>query len=106
MFPIQPAVPLKDYPPQLHQIPWGLIASHEAQALHNHYGQSLERLAERCGLFATEAVAVIENKEYRERWPLPHSSDQLKEGIVALRKHVDDFYKAISETIFKPLAKP
>jgi hypothetical protein len=45
-------------------IPWGLIAPHEAQAQRNH-GQSLKRLAERGGLSASEAVAVLENRPWQ-----------------------------------------
>ncbi|MFC5391644.1 hypothetical protein [Bosea vestrisii] len=44
--------------------PFALIAKHEAQALTNH-GQTLERLAERGGLSAAEAVAVLEDRAYR-----------------------------------------
>jgi hypothetical protein len=49
-------------------IPWELIEPHEPQALRNHE-QSLERLNERKGLDAMEAVAVLENKGYWARWP-------------------------------------
>ena len=50
-------------------IPWELIAPHEAQAQRNHGGQTLQRLAERGGLDAMEAVAVIEDTDYRNMWP-------------------------------------
>lgn len=46
-------------------VPWSLIAPHEAQAKRNHGGQSLARLAERGGLGACEAVAVLEDREWR-----------------------------------------
>lgn len=46
-------------------LPWALIAPHEAQASRNHGGQSLERLAERGGLGACEAVAVLEDRPWR-----------------------------------------
>lgn len=45
-------------------IPWALIAPHEAQAKENH-DQTLERLAERGGLDPDEAVAVLEDREWR-----------------------------------------
>lgn len=40
-------------------IPWALIAPHEAQAMKNHGGQSLRRLAERQGLSPCEAMCAI-----------------------------------------------
>lgn len=45
-------------------VPWSLIAPHEAQALRNH-SQTLDRLAERGGLSAAEAVAVLEDRPFR-----------------------------------------
>lgn len=45
-------------------IPWGLIAPHEKQALKNH-GQTLKRLAERGGLSFCEALAVLEDRQWR-----------------------------------------
>lgn len=44
-------------------IPWDLIAPHEAQGKANR-AQSLERLAERGGLMPSEAVAVLEDREW------------------------------------------
>lgn len=46
-------------------IPWDMIASHEAQAQANHY-QTLERLAQRGGLSADEAIAVIEDRKWTD----------------------------------------
>lgn len=40
-------------------LPWDMIAPHEKQALRNH-SQTLKRLAERGGLSAGEALAVLE----------------------------------------------
>lgn len=40
------------------EIPFAMIEPHEAQALRNH-GQTLERLAQRGGLAASEAVAIM-----------------------------------------------
>ncbi len=45
-------------------VPWALLAPHEAQAQINH-GQSLERLAERGGLSPCEALAIIEDRRWR-----------------------------------------
>ena len=44
------------------QIPWSVIAPHEAQALRNQGGQTLERLQERGGLSPEEALAVLEDR--------------------------------------------
>jgi len=47
----------------LSEIPWAMIAPHEAQAQSNH-GQSLERLASRGGLAAAEALDIIEGRRW------------------------------------------
>lgn len=44
-------------------IPWVVIAPCERQANNNHH-QTLERLAERGGLSACEAVAVLESRKW------------------------------------------
>lgn len=44
-------------------LPWDMIADHEKQAQNNH-SQTLARLAERGGLSASEAVAVLEDRGY------------------------------------------
>lgn len=44
-------------------IPWELLAPHEQQARRNHQ-QTLEELAMRGGLSATEALAVIEDRPF------------------------------------------
>jgi hypothetical protein len=46
-------------------IPWALIAPHERQALQNHGNQSLEKLASRGGLGCCEAVAILEDRQWR-----------------------------------------
>lgn len=76
-FPIMPAlrsaINISDYFSQVAahgavtlvvRIPSRMIVPHERQAQKNH-GQSLARLAERGGLSASEAVAVIEGHDYR-----------------------------------------
>lgn len=45
------------------EIPWSTISKHARQARENHY-QTIERLAERGGLWASEAVAVLEDREW------------------------------------------
>ena len=47
------------------QIPWAMIAPHDAQAQRNH-SQTLKRLAERGGLSAEEACAVLEDRGYHD----------------------------------------
>ena len=45
-------------------LPWEMMAPHEKQADSNH-GQTLRRLDQRGGLGACEAVAVLEDREWR-----------------------------------------
>lgn len=52
--------PIQDGP----SIPWWIIAPHEKQAIKNHGGQTLERLAERGGLSPSEALAVLEDRPF------------------------------------------
>ena len=61
----------------LTSIPWDMIAHHDATARQNHGGQTLERLAQRGGLCPLEAVAVMEDADYRKRWPqMMHTRDE------------------------------
>lgn len=61
----------------LTSIPWAMIAPHEATARQNHGGQTLARLAQRGGLCPLEAVAVLEDADYRKRWPqMMHTRDE------------------------------
>lgn len=46
-------------------IDWALIAPHEGQAIMNH-GQGLATLHSRGGLSACEAVAVLEDRPWRQ----------------------------------------
>jgi len=61
-------------------IPWALIAPHEAQALVNHGGQTLERLAERGGLAPCEALAVLEDRTWRAI-PPGYAEDDLAQFV-------------------------
>lgn len=60
--------PLQDYRP----IPWELIAPHEAQAVKNHGGQTLQRLAERGGLSPCEALCAIRGEGIGRLLREPH----------------------------------
>lgn len=62
-------------------VPWELIAQHERQAQSNH-SQSLERLAERGGLSPCEALAVIEDRQWRKM-------DQVVANTLLLAKIID-----------------
>ena len=66
MFPI---IPISREGPQWTAIPLAMIAPHEAQAWVNH-GQTLARLAERGGLSACEAVAVLEDRRWFSMTPV------------------------------------
>jgi len=50
--------------PDLKQIPWSIIAPHEAQARLNHAGKTLDVLARQGGLMPEEALAVIEGRPW------------------------------------------
>ncbi len=73
-FPIQNA-------PTLGSIPWSLIAPHEGQALANHQ-QTLDRLAERGGLSACEALLAIRGQSIRVLLREPHGSLRTASGRV------------------------
>lgn len=47
-------------------ISWEVIAPHEEQAMQNHGGQTLRRLAERGGLSWEEALSVLEDRPFRK----------------------------------------
>ncbi len=55
----------RDFPIQsklIKSIPWEMIAPHEYRAISNHCDQDLQRLAERGGLSAYEALRVLKNE--------------------------------------------
>ncbi len=64
-------------------IPWDLIAPHEKQALFNHGGQTLQRLAERHSLCACEAVAVLEDRSWRRYEDHADAVKRLEEIVAA-----------------------
>lgn len=58
-------------------LPWSMLASHENQAVKNH-SQTLARLAERGGLSACEACAVLEDRPWRSM-PAAEAHARLKD---------------------------
>lgn len=99
-------------------IPWAVIAPCEAQALRNHDGQTLERLAERRGLSPCEAVAVLEGRPWfrmedatarlrlltiaRERFYLPEIDRleaALRDQVAAHAARVDDLLDANNRSL-------
>ena len=79
----------------LTSIPWAMIAPHDATAQLNHGGQDLAKLASRGGLCPLEAVAVLEDIEYRKRWPDTHdratAEKQTLEARAILKQMVADW---------------
>lgn len=65
-------------------IPWLMIAPHEQQAQRNHR-QTLQQLADRGGLSACEALAILEHRPYRNM-PLAASNRQLAATVDAWRR--------------------
>jgi hypothetical protein len=63
------------------QIPWPMIEAHEVQAKTNH-GQTLARLADRGGLSACEALAIIEDRLW-QRMPPGEANARLAEMLAA-----------------------
>lgn len=68
-------------------IPWEVIAECEERAMRNH-SQTLTRLAERGGLSPCEAVAILENKPYWERWPGSYTKERGIEADACLLEHI------------------
>lgn len=50
----------------LQSVPWDFVAPHERQAMLNHGGQSLKRLAERGGLSPRELLAVMSDVRFED----------------------------------------
>lgn len=64
------------------QLPWAMLEPHAAQAERNH-SQTLERLAERGGLSACEALAVLEDRPFQKM--------KQSEANARLASHLIDF---------------
>jgi hypothetical protein len=62
-------------------IPRDLIASHEAQAVANHY-QNLSTLHRRGGLSRSEACAVLEDRPWKDM-PIQYAETKIMEAVVA-----------------------
>ena len=65
-------------------IPWDMIAPHEAQALVNHCRQTLKELARRGGLSHCEAIAVLEDRPWHQM-DLDQSVEKLAAMVTAHR---------------------
>lgn len=48
----------------LSEVPFAMLEPHEKQAMRNHGGQTLERLAQRGGLSHGEAIDILEGKPW------------------------------------------
>lgn len=57
--------------PTLSSVPWSLLAPVEGRVLRNH-GQTLERLAQRGGLSACEALCALRGDDIRTIFRDPH----------------------------------
>lgn len=84
---IQRRFPIMDGP----SIPWSVIAPHEAQAQRNH-DQTLELLAQRGGLGAIEAVAVLEDQAY----PRGRDVQAEKARCLAVLNAINDKHAALA----------
>lgn len=50
---------------ELIEIPWGMVAPHDAQAKANHCGQDLAKLQSRAGVSYCEALAILDDRPWR-----------------------------------------
>lgn len=66
------------------RIPWDMIEPHEKQAMQNHGGQTLERLAQRGGLCACEALSVLGDRSWKKY-------EDHKIADIELTKLVDEY---------------
>ncbi len=48
------------------RIPWAMMLEHEAQAIKNHCGQNVERLAERWGCTTGELLSILTDTSFDE----------------------------------------
>ena len=73
----------------LSEIPWAFIAPHDAQARSNH-SQSLERLAQRGGLAACEALDIVEGRKWGSAKPCIENETYLINLVRAWRAATKD----------------
>lgn len=71
---------LQSKPPQT--IPWAMLIPHETQAWINH-GQTLEELARRGGLGWAEALAILEDKKWRDAIQTNEEAEPIVKRLVA-----------------------
>lgn len=64
-------------------IPYDIIKPHEEQALKNHCGQTLDRLAARGGLSWAEAYAVLTDSKFphRDQYISEEFYEKLRSGV-------------------------
>jgi hypothetical protein len=65
----------------LKEMPFAMLVPHEAQALSNHGGQTLDRLAQRGGLGASEAVDILQGARWGAHRPCIENELWLVERI-------------------------
>lgn len=68
-------------------MPWSMIAPHERQAQRNH-SQTLKRLAERGGLSACEALAILDDRDW-QRMDFAQAHTELAKRVTAALAHPD-----------------
>lgn len=96
---------LTPYRDMVQRIPWGIIQTHEAQAIKNH-GQSLYNLASRGGLNCVEAVAVLTNLEFPfDESYVSKQNEEIRE--IFFRKYDTELAsivnQSISDAVYNPL---
>lgn len=80
------------------QVPWKMMLEHEKQAQNNH-SQSIERLHQRGGLSASEAVAVLQDRKFT---PMPSAQAHI-ELFKLSRDWVQKRDQAITESLQKEI---
>jgi hypothetical protein len=61
-------------------IPWAMLEPHDEQAKRNHGGQNLQVLRRRHGISACEALAILDDREWRSI-PTKAAHDELERRI-------------------------
>ena len=96
-FPLMTSHPERFVCEQIPWLPWELLAPHNEQAKINHCGQDLEKLASRGGLSACEAVAILEDTRYRERWPKQIiTPEERRERVIEANNRLWEIWNAAS----------
>ncbi len=87
-FPIHPSS-TRDLPRAPQSVPFWVVKVHEAQALRNH-GQTVARLAERCGLGWDELLAVLTDRP----WKRMRENEAMVECVAMIRKVDPEWYES------------